>query len=231
MSGKKEFVIETRYYTISRYMETEIKRRLVTRNCNESEKDILSKYFQLKDLETELMTMYPEYKRVNYNIGVQAGARIQYDSAMRELDCYELNINRNKAEAEELHRINVRKMELKSHINELVKASEVLLPALEPAGRSSFTAFLKNINNLDSYSITSLETLETKLIEQLKQIQNQICQELKQRGSALSGEQLSLIEVSAYDYATELAALDKKLCKELSRFKLNWDRDVPKVLR
>ena len=149
MSGKKEFVIETRYYTISRYMETEIKRRLVTRNCNQNEKDILSKYFQLKDLETELMTMYPEYKRVNYNIGVQAGARIQYDSAMRELERYELNINRNKAEAEELHRINVRKMELKSHINELVKASEVLLPALEPAGRSSFTAFLKNIHRLD----------------------------------------------------------------------------------
>ena len=229
MSGKKEFVIETRYYTISRYMETEIKRRLVMRNCNQSEKDILSKYFQLKDLETELMAMYPEYKRVNYKIGVQNGASIQYDSAMRELERYELNINRNKAEAEELHRINVRKVQLKSHINELIKAIEVLLPAIEPAARSNFDGLLNKADDLDAYSIASLETLQKTLIEQLKRIQS--CHDLINRGSAFSGKQLSLITVSAHDYATELAALDKKIYKELSRFQLNWDTDVPESFK
>ena len=130
------------------------------------------------------MTMYPEYKRVNYKIGVQNGASIQYDSAMRELERYELNINRNKAEAEELHRINVRKVQLKSHINELIKAIEVLLPAIEPAARSNFDGLLNKADDLDAYSIASLETLQKTLIEQLKRIQS--CHDLINRGSAFS---------------------------------------------
>lgn len=229
MSGTKEVVIETRFYEISRYMETEIKRRLEVRNCNQSEKDILSKYFQLKDIETELMVMYPEYKRVNYKIGVQNGASIQYDSAIRELERYELNINRNKAAAEELNRINVRKVQLKSHINELIKAIEVLLPAIEPAARSYFDGLLNNVDDLDAYSITSLETLEKTLIEQLKRIQS--CHDLINRGSAFAGKQLSLITVSADDYATELAALEIKLHTELVRFQLDWDNDVPESFK